>query len=143
MSNWRRTRSGGDNLGRPSTVAYKTKEEFAQDLYRRMISKGWNQSELAERAGLTRNAISVYMRAQALPSPDSLAKLAAAFDMEPADLMPNHVTAAIDVDVAVLEMKISTSDPTKAWLRINRLVRVDTAANIIKMLNDDDVAEGK
>lgn len=114
-----------------------TKHEFAKRLYDLMISKGWNQSELARRAELPRDSISTYMRAKVLPTPQSTQKLAKALNMSPEDLMPNHVESAIDEDMPSLEMKVSVNAPSRAWLRVNRLVSLATAARVIDLIESE------
>lgn len=58
--------------------------------------------------------------------------------------MPNHVESAIDNDMPALEMKVSPNSPNIAWLRVNRLVTIQTALKIAALLEEDDaVAAGK
>ena len=111
-----------------------TKQQFGRRVYQEMLRNGWNQSELARQAGLPRDSISTYVRGQVLPSPISLQKLADALGVKPADLLPNAVEHAIDEDEPYMEMKVSTSAPSMAWLRVNRLVSVSPAAQIINLL---------
>jgi transcriptional regulator with XRE-family HTH domain len=65
------------------------KEEFARRVYKLMLSKGMNQSELARACGLERNRISAYVRGVALPTGLSLTKLAAVLGVKPTDLLPD------------------------------------------------------
>lgn len=131
-------RPDADNM--TLTPKHLTKHEFARRLYKLMIARGWHQSELARRSHLPRDSISVYMRGVSLPTPQSLQKLAAAFDMEPEELLPNVIESAIDQDNPSLEIKTSASDPSAAWLRVNRLVSITTAVKIADLLNQDDAA---
>lgn len=68
-----------------------TKQEFAKRLYRLMLKRGWNQSELARRADLPRDSVSTYIRAKVMPTPQSAQRLARALGITPEELMPNHV----------------------------------------------------
>ena len=61
--------------------------------------------------------------------------------MPPADLLPNTIEAAIEEDVPSLEMKVSTTAPNLAWIRVNRLVSIDTATQIIALINADRAAD--
>lgn len=124
----------------PSTE-YLTKEQFGRRLYRLMVGKEMRQSDLARAADLTRDSISQYVRGQQFPSPHSLGKLAAALDVQPEDLLPNHTHAAIREDSPSLEFKISAADPHKAILRVNRIVRPETAARVIAILAEDNTHE--
>ena len=114
-----------------------TKQEFGKRLYRLMVSKGWHQSELARRAGVARDSVSTYIRGVSLPDPSNLERLATALGVDPVELLPNHIEAAIDNDIPSLEMKVSGADPRIAWLRINRLVSTGTCVKIVELLGAD------
>lgn len=135
-----RTHITSEELKLDMTPKHLTKQEFARRLYKLMIAKGWHQSELARRADLPRDSISVYMRGLSLPTPQSLQKLAKVFNMQPEDLLPNVMESAIDEDNPSFEMKASTGAPNTAWLRINRLVSMTTAVRIATLLEEDDAA---
>jgi transcriptional regulator with XRE-family HTH domain len=64
------------------------KQAFARNLRREILDRGWNQSELARRSGLSRDNISTYMRASSFPSGENMAKLAKTLDTDPATLSP-------------------------------------------------------
>lgn len=114
-----------------------TKQEFGRRLYREIIARGWNQSEMARQAGLPRDSISTYVRGRAFPTPKSLQKLADALGLSPIDLLPNSTESAIDEDIPALEIKVSPAAPTKAWLRVNQLVDFATATRIAEILSGD------
>lgn len=116
-----------------------SRQEFANRLYKLMLSRGWHQSELARQSGLTRDAISTYVRGAALPTPTSLQALAKVFRMKPEELLPNQIESAIDADNPSLDIKVSPNAPNKAWLRVNRLVTLNTAVKISELLAADDV----
>ena len=132
-----RTHIGDSLTDQDLRPKHLTKQEFSQRLHRLMKAKGWYQSELARRAGVARDSVSTYMRGVSLPDPTNLEKLAKALGVETVELLPNHVEAAIDNDVPSLEMKVSTSDPGLAWLRVNRLVSTATCFKIIELLGND------
>lgn len=144
MPNVIRTHVGDDVLSEETKLAPKhmTKQEFARRLYRLMVSKGWNQSELARQANMPRDSVSVYVRAKSLPTPANLEKLAKALDVEAEELLPNYVEGAIDRDEPSFEMKVSPNAPAVAWLRINQAVPVSTALKIAALL-DEKTADGK
>lgn len=118
-----------------------SKQEFGRRLYSLMLARGWNQSELARQAGLPRDSISTYIRGRSLPTPKSLQMLAEALGMRPADVLPSIVESAIDEDNPALEMRVSTSAPNAAWLRVNRLVSLSTASKVIELINQDRIGE--
>lgn len=114
-----------------------TKQEFGRRVYNLMVAKGWNQSELGRQADLPRDSISTYIRGKALPTGVSLDKLASALGVATEELLPNHIESAIDEDNPAFEMKVSTSAPGMAWVRVNRLVSTATAVRIADLLEND------
>lgn len=119
-----------------------TKQEFGRRLYQELVARGWNQSELARRADLPRDAISTYIRGRSVPTPQSLAKLAKALGKAPAELLPNHAVDAVKTDSSPsVEIKVSAADPNKAWLRIDRLVSFETAVKIAAILSAEPVTK--
>lgn len=142
MTNKVRTHIAGD-AQTPAGLAPKhlTKQEFATRVFRLMQAKGWNQSDLARHAGLPRDAVSVYIRGKSLPTPPNLKALAAAFNIDPTELLPNHIENAIDADTPSLEIKVSVSAPGMAWLRVNRLVTMGAAIKIADILENDRVLD--
>lgn len=69
---------------RPHSSANVERMEFAKKLINLMRDKNLNQTDLAKKAGLTRDAVSTYVRARSMPEPINLAKLAKALGVEPA-----------------------------------------------------------
>jgi len=79
-------------------------QDFAQRLSQRMVALNLRQAELAERAGLTRNAISRYVRGMAYPSQASLLELAKALECEPTDLLAE--SAVLDAEANRLAQEL-------------------------------------
>ena len=123
------------------TPQHITKQEFGRRLYERMIRKGWNQSELARRAGIGRDSISTYVRGVSLPDPLYLQKLADALDCKPEDLLPNAVESAMDREHPAMEIRQAQGDTTKVWLRVNRIVPPEVASEIFAIINKADRAD--
>lgn len=118
-----------------------TKQEFGRRLYRLMLARGWNQSELARQADLPRDSISTYIRGRTFPTPKSLQSLANALDVSSADLLPNAIASAIDEDTPSFEMKVSDAAPNLAWLRVNRLVTLATATKVAELIGADNAGK--
>ena len=135
-----RTHLDYDSVGGAPRPQRLTKQEFGRRVYRLMLDRGWNQSELARQADLPRDSISVYVRGVSLPTPGSLEKLAKAFDMDPAELLPNHTELGMGADPPSLELRVNAGDPSNAWLCVNRLVTMRTATKIVQLLEADDAA---
>lgn len=68
---------------RPHSSANVERMEFAKKLVNLMRDKNLNQADLARKAGLTRDAVSTYVRARSMPEPINMAKLAKALGVEP------------------------------------------------------------
>lgn len=130
-----RTHLAGEGAG--LVPQHLTKQQFGQRLARLMLAKRWNQSELARQAGLPRDSISTYVRGRSLPTPVSLHKMAAALGVRPEELLPNQTEAAVDADTPSVELRVSTSQPNAAWLRVNRLVSLETAVEVARLLEKD------
>jgi transcriptional regulator with XRE-family HTH domain len=118
------------------------KQMFGNRLFKLMVEKGWSQSELARRASIPRDAVSIYIRGKSFPSPQKLAALAAALGVAETTLLPNQAESAIDEDNPSFEMKVSPNAPSVAWLRVNRLVSTATAVKIAELLSQES-GDGK
>lgn len=116
---------------------FVSKEEFGRRVYRAMVAKGMSQSDLHRSTGLTRDSISGYVRGRSFPGPINLHKLADALGVEANSLLPNPEHQAIREDTPSFEMRISNADPNKALLRVNRIVKPETAAKVVAILNED------
>lgn len=124
------------DAGTDISPTHLTKQEFGRRLQNLMIEKGWNQSELARRAGLGRDAISTYVRGRSFPEPINLKKVADALSVNPHDLLPNTVEWAMANDEhPALEIKQSATHPDKVWIRVNQLVSFAQAAIIFNALH--------
>ena len=60
----------------------REKVMFARNLYRLMLAKGWRQNDLASKADIGRDAISLYVNGKVLPGDDKLKKLAEALECD-------------------------------------------------------------
>jgi len=115
-----------------------SKEEFAKRLYERMAGKGWTQSQLARYAGLNRDAVSTYVRARSLPSPESLAKMARVLDCKPEELLPNYFEAAASEQPVAMELKEVHGEEGLMWLKVNMRLPKATAIKVFMLLNEAD-----
>jgi len=95
------------------------KDAFGRHVYKLMLAKGLNQSELARLAGLERNRISAYVRGLAFPTGLSLTKLAKALDVDPNELLPDArlrdappVSAIFSADHSKVRITVDTWLPT-------------------------------
>lgn len=72
----------------PNSPEARAREMFRQNLYKAMLRKGLNQSQLGRQVGIGRDVISTYIRGRSLPEPLNAQKLADFFGMEVTDLLP-------------------------------------------------------
>lgn len=112
------------------------RREFGKRLQGLMIDKGWNQSELARRAGFGRDNISAYIRGISMPGPIHLNAMANALGVKSEEILPSKSMPSIDNVIPAMDVR----DVGKglAWLRINQAVEWDTALKIMAMLKSDD-----
>jgi transcriptional regulator with XRE-family HTH domain len=115
---------------------HSSKEEFAKRLVQALDNKGWNQSQLARYAGLARDAVSTYVRARSLPSPDSLKKLAACLGVKPEDLLPNYFEAASNEQAARMEIKEIHGEDGYMWLKVNMRLPKAVAIKVFMLINE-------
>jgi transcriptional regulator with XRE-family HTH domain len=132
-----------DNKAPGSSLAPKSisKDEFGRRVYTAMLAKGWTQAELGRQADLPRDSVSKYIRGVVLPEQGNLQKLAAALGMKTEELLPNIIERSIRDDIPSLELKVSSADSTRSWLKVNRLVTTTTAVKVIELLNADKVLD--
>ena len=110
--------------------------EFAKRLYSLMMSKNWNQSDLARQANLGRDSVSQYIRANNTPSPRNLKKLADALGVEPVELYPNYQAASVEEEMPAESFRKMPGDDEHMWVRINKKVPKAVAAKIMLLLNE-------
>ncbi len=124
-------------MDRRQSQEHKRKQEFGERLYKSMLAKGWSQSDLAREADIPRDAISRYIRKVSLPEQKNLLRLAQALGVEPDALLPDYEDVKVELaDDPPLEIKTSSGDPTMAWIRINRLVKVSMLPKILLVLEE-------
>lgn len=128
------TKQSADSAFVPRNLS---KEEFGRRLYQLMIKQGLRQSDLARKAGVQRDSISVYVRGKSLPTALNLSKIATALGVTAEDLLPNHAIAATAADAPDFELRVSPADPRTAWVRLNRLVSLETAIKIASLVEAD------
>ena len=115
-----------------------SKQEFGRRLYALMIARNMNQSDLSRAADLGRDSISTYINGKTFPTPKALQKLADALGVEPDELLPNGMLAAMEEEHPAVELRQAAGHTDKAWLRVNRAMSFSTAAKIVAMIDEED-----
>lgn len=113
------------------------RQEFGRRLAALLTERGWNQSELARRSEIGRDAVSTYIRGRVFPENKSLAAMAKALSVEPEQLLPNATMQAMDYETPALEIREASGHPGMCWLRVSRKVTSAQALKIMQILNED------
>lgn len=119
------------------------KMEFAKRLQHLMVSKGWNQSELARRTAhhtsdgkFGRDSVSVYIRGMSLPGPTHLNALARALDVKAEELLPSRGVPSVGDSAPPLDVR--EISPGRVWLKVNQAVDWTTALKVMQLLKGQD-----
>jgi transcriptional regulator with XRE-family HTH domain len=114
----------------------QAKEEFGEKLRHYMNQRGWNQSDLAREADLRRDAISTYVRGKVWPDPSNLRKLSDALRVTPGDLIKgmSDVPSSSPSRQTTPQVEIQQTGENEIFLRINRSVSLEQAAQILAIL---------
>ena len=114
------------------------KRNFVNRLSGLLKDKGWSQSELARRAGVSRDRISVYMRLNnnTIPVSANLQKVSVALGVNPVELVPEAISAENFGQIEPFSMKEVTGEPDNVFLQINKVVPRKKALKIATLLED-------
>ena len=111
------------------------KKQFSEKLENLLLDKGWNQSELARRAGLKRDAVSTYCRQRSLPDPINLRKLCQALGVKPNDLLPAVAIGRRPAnEPPTMMITDAPGQPGKVYVRVNRVVDAKIASEIYRLV---------
>jgi transcriptional regulator with XRE-family HTH domain len=115
-----------------------TKQEFGRRLLSLLADKRWTQGDLHRASGVSRDAISTYVRGVSFPESANLHAIASAFGLTADTLLPNITESVARNDASpTLEIRSIPGDPDNVWLRINQKVSYDLAAKIMAMVKSD------
>lgn len=123
-----------------SQTVMAQRDEFRKRLYRLMLMKGINQTDLAEKIGVSRQTVNGYLRGRVLPEAPKRIALAKFFGVEEQDLVPGYD------DIA--QTRVPPAPPTLRWrhgakndqvgyIEVNRWVSVATGLKIQELLSQD------
>jgi len=113
------------------------RKEFSERLEVKLAQSDMSQAELARITGLSKDAISTYIRERSLPGPQNLKKLAEALKCQPADLVPKNLTGR-GRSPATLTM----IDTQTAHLKLEAEMPLEQATRILAILNETHHTEG-
>jgi transcriptional regulator with XRE-family HTH domain len=124
-------------------------EQFANRLHAARIAKGWSQSDLARRVwgelttkagrkvARNRDRISAYEKGKSWPDPHNLKKIAEALGMTEAELAPDILGSTVERQNPEFAMTVIAGHADKVHLKVNKMVRWDTATKVCQLLCDD------
>lgn len=117
------------------SVRRNRNEEFGKRLYKALLDKSWNQSDLARAAGVGRDSISQYVRGKTVPTPQNLKKIAQCLNVSEADLYPHYELAGFAADEPAHEFKAVPGDAEHLWVRVNMKLPKAKALEIFAIIN--------
>ena len=111
-------------------------EPDRERLQRRRIEAGLNRTQLAQRAGISKQLMSMVEKGSANPSPESLSRIAKALDCEVADLLP------IDEALARVKQLVGLMADGSVTLSVHELPTVAGALGVqLADVAPEDLAE--
>jgi transcriptional regulator with XRE-family HTH domain len=109
------------------------KAAFGKQLQALHLERGWSQSELARRAGLSRDKISTYVRGECLPRQLQLRALAKALEVSPDELLPGSRRLA-NGNGPEINVRLTGQGAQSVWLQVNQVVSLSAANKILAIL---------
>ena len=98
-----------------------------------ILEKGWNQSELARRAGMRPSNVSNYLRGTNVPNPTQLSKIAMALGTTAAELL--GASAALGHTGAPNSLCLTqVEDESRLRLQVDQVVPAELARQVIGLL---------
>lgn len=111
------------------------KKNIGKRIQQRLYELGWRQTELANRAGLGRDSISLYIRGKNTPGPRNLKLVSDALGVTVQDLAPELQTATKNRQGDFGPQHCSQTSDGFWHIRIDRVVDQKTMLKILKALD--------
>lgn len=133
----------------PLSLKAMSKQEFGRHLQRLLNDRNWSQADLTRQVlavtgkRMGRDAISTYINGHSFPTPASLNRLCRAFGLSRDELIPTALVIPTQGQHLAFGMRVSSSEPGKAWVEVNRSMSFDTATEIARLLSLDDSQNSK
>lgn len=127
-------------------------DQFANRLQEMRKAKGWNQSDLARavwgelttkdgrQVARNRDRISAYEMGKSWPDPHNLQAIAKALEVKPEDLAPDITASTVERQNPALSITQIAGHSDKVHLVVNQLVSMDTATQVMAILNRNGAA---
>lgn len=111
------------------------RKKFAENLARVLEERGMSQTDLSKASGLSKDAISTYMRQRSIPTRDSLKLVADALGVEPAELVPKVTGEARRPQITVTMEGLD-----QMRVVVDAVLPAAVAAQIIELVNSAEAA---
>lgn len=118
-------------------LTFSNNTELAQIMRNILQETRMSQAELAEKAGITRAALSSYITGKAIPSDRSLRSLSKALNCDLIFTSGSTQSVALH-DNERLEIMALQSDPKRAALVIHKVVPLSLALQVVSLLDAYD-----
>ena len=116
----------------------EVRQVFGKKLLDSIRDANMNQSDLARRLGLTKDAVSSYVRGRCLPKPETLALICSELGVTEEDLLPRRFDSAPTTE----RIKLVSMGPDTYFLSVNIIVNLKEATEIMTSLPaNNDVIE--
>jgi transcriptional regulator with XRE-family HTH domain len=111
------------------------KREFARRLMERLADADMNQSDLARRVKISKDAVSTYARGRSIPSPDTLLKISKVLDIDPQELLPKRF------DTATLQapFQLTMLDDGRVSMSVQATMSFETASKVMELLRREKI----
>lgn len=134
----------GDEPGWDPAASYppeRIKLNIGKRIQDRLYELGWKQTELAQRSGLGRDSISLYIRGKNLPGPRNLKRVADALGVPVHELAPELQAATKSRQGDFGPQAFSQTSDGRWQIRMDRLVDQKTMLKVLMALDEYDDAE--
>lgn len=116
------------------------RDEFAARLRARLKDRNMNQTDLAKRIGMSKDAVSTYARGRSLPSGPKLEEIAAALETTPGELMP-HVHEPIMEGAGDPSLRAHNDGTATMWMAVR--LPLDVAVQVLNIINENRITDAK
>lgn len=114
------------------------KREFSRRLLEKLASSDLNQSELARRVRVSKDAVSTYARGRSIPSDETLARIADELGCEPSDLLPRRFDSA----GLAAPLRMTMLEDGRMRIEVSAVVERDVALKIMELIPGETINAG-
>ena len=140
--------TASQSTGGRTPVVKLEMENFARRLKSVLDEKNMSQADLARKiwgsttdsrgfdVARNRDRISVYLAGKSMPDSKNLRAIAEALNMKAEELAPDIIAATVERENPEIQFTMVSGHTDKVYLRVNKLVPLAVAAQIVTLLSD-------